>query len=70
MAIIILTQRVKVLHVTHGDAIVVHITDHLILHLLPATKVLQEAMTDQQINHILVGSQRLWTIPCASCFLT
>ena len=30
------TQRVEVLHVTYSDAVIITVTDHFILHLLPA----------------------------------
>ena len=33
-------QRVKVLHITNGDAVIITVTDHFILHFLPAFQTL------------------------------
>lgn len=40
------SQRVEVLHVADGDAVISYISDHLVLHLLPAQqRLLHEDLT-------------------------
>ena len=59
------TQRVKVLHVTYSDAVIITVADHFIFHLLPAFQTLfhqylrreREGLFSQNIQFLFIVTE-------------